>query len=94
MSISRRSALSILGLAGPATGLAVEHALAEEPANINLRTADDYRPQHFANALRRLADEIESGGVRAQRLNISAELARGDIIIQRLVFEFDIKDVG
>jgi hypothetical protein len=100
MKLSRRTALSILGLAGPAAGLAVEHAIADDALAIRgasmggVNSGNDYDGRKFSAALRRLADEIDSRGIDPQKLHVSAELNRDQIVVQRLTLDFLINDAA
>lgn len=93
MKCSRRTALSILGLASASSGIAVEHALADNASSEHgVITGNDYDGRKFSAALRHLADEIDRGAVVAQKLNVSTDLTRDQIVVQHLTLDFLIHD--
>ncbi len=92
--ISRRNALSVLGLASAASSaLAAEDFMVDRgeanPKRLNtLPTSKDVTLIH--KGLRALADEMEAGAVTAHRLHVSTEIKRDQLIMQVLTVEFFI----
>jgi hypothetical protein len=86
--LSRRNALTILGLG--TAGIAVEDGFADEDGR--LKISNNAKPQKIAAALRKLADEIEGGGVDVVNLHVASSLERDQLVTQKLSCEFIIND--
>lgn len=97
--LSRRNALTMLGLAASGSALAAEDFVHEENrfvngANKSLKQLPIVvtSGKQMADALRKLAEEIGSGGVIIEGINVSTELRSQEMIRQKLSFDLLIAD--
>lgn len=94
--ISRRNALTVLGLASAGPALAAEDFMADMPSpgkrhSVNgLPVGKDASHATVAKALRSLADEIERDGVSVHSLNVSTDIRADAIVVQKLSLDFVI----
>lgn len=91
MTVSRRTALSMLGL-GAAGAATVEDISAPvmpggKPSGYHFGASSD----RIIAALRRLADDIESGGSHVTDLTVSSKVTNEDFLLHTLAVCFAMK---
>lgn len=89
MAVSRRNALTMLGLG--ATGAIPAEDLAKQLSSIG-KSSSGYHfganAARISTALRNLADDIEKGGSHAQQLTFESKFGVEDFLIHTLSIQF------
>lgn len=85
---SRRSALAMLGLVPATAAFALEHTI-EQDDKLQIRPGTDC--QKIPEALRALADSIESNETLVERLGVVSDVGANDVVSHELSVKFAYK---
>lgn len=91
MALSRRTALSILGIAGAASAVSAEAFTDPPETGRHLPLGRNASREAIARALRSLADAVERKEIDVRSLNVSTDLRANEIVVQRLGIDFTIR---
>lgn len=83
---SRRTTLAMLGLV-PSAAIGAE-TMIDPKHKADIQTGMDTSPQQIATALKRLAEQIETGNVLTEALDFSASLRADTLLTNRLTVSF------
>ena len=93
MEISRRNALTFLGLATPASAaLATENMLEMPDHGLQLASSDWEKGKKTCEALRRLIVGIESGEVEVSTISVNSEIRPDEVLTQELKVRFRLNE--
>lgn len=88
--LSRRNALTIMGLAAPGAALAAEDFTEGKKAVNELPVGADATKKQMTAAMHALGDAIGRGDISVTGLNVSTDIERISVIKQRLYVDFII----
>src|ERR1700680_4821474 len=94
--LNRRTALSLLGVAGvsaPITAEAVSRSLDTLPGAGPNSIGYRFGIGQVSTALRRLADDIDSGGTCVQSIDLSAACKIEEFLQHKLTIEFALNEI-